>query len=163
MDELSLVIPAKQEPNSLPVVLKELDKLNLNKIIVLKENDKETIDSVKNLNCDILFQTGTGYGNAIRQGISKVNTKYTAIYYADGSTDPKYLNKMLEKIKIENNSIVFGSRYMKDAGSFDDDIITKIGNFIFTSIGNIFFFIKNFRSSLYLYRCRNRGFKKNET
>lgn len=142
MDELSLVIPAKQEPNSLPVVLKELDKLNLNKIIVLKENDKETIDSVKNLNCDILFQTGTGYGNAIRQGISKVNTKYTAIYYADGSTDPKYLNKMLEKIKIENNSIVFGSRYMKDAGSFDDDIITKIGNFIFTSIGNIFFSLK---------------------
>ena len=50
MDELSLVIPAKQEPNSLPVVIKELDKLNLNKIIVLKENDKETIDSVKNLN-----------------------------------------------------------------------------------------------------------------
>ena len=81
MDELSLVIPAKQEPNSLPVVIKELDKLNLNKIIVLKENDKETIDSVKNLNCDILFQTGTGYGNAIREGISKVNTKYIAIYY----------------------------------------------------------------------------------
>ena len=57
MDELSLVIPAKQEPNSLPVVIKELDKLNLNKIIVLKENDKETIESVKNLNCEIIFQS----------------------------------------------------------------------------------------------------------
>ena len=27
MDNLSLVIPAKQEPNSLPMVIKELDNL----------------------------------------------------------------------------------------------------------------------------------------
>ena len=110
MDELSLVIPAKEEPNSLPLVLKELDDLSLNTIVVLKDSDKDTIDSIKKLNCEILFQTGFGYGNAIRQGLSKVKTKYTAIYYADGSTDPKYLNQMLKKIMNENYSIIFTFR-----------------------------------------------------
>ncbi len=142
MDELSLVIPAKQEPNSLPMVIKELDNFKLKKFVVLKDTDKETIESVKKLDCEIIFQSGLGYGNAIRQGISKVKTKYTAIYYADGSTDPKYLSHMVKKIIDEKNSIIFGSRYMKGAGSYDDDIITKIGNFIFTLIGNLFFSLK---------------------
>ena len=66
---------------------------------------------------------------------------------------------MLEKIKKENNSIIFGSRYMKNAGSFDDDMTTKIGNFILHLLER-FFFVKNLRSSLYLYSCRNRDFKK---
>ena len=36
----------------------------------------------------------------------------------------------------ENLDLVFGSRYEKDANSFDDDFITRIGNFIFTFLGN---------------------------
>ena len=69
MDDLSLVIPAKQEPNSLPMVIKELDNFKLKKFVVLKDTDKETIESVKKLDCEIIFQSGLGYGNAIRQGI----------------------------------------------------------------------------------------------
>ena len=46
-------------------------------------------------------------------------------------------------IKIcENNDYVFSSRYLKKAGSEDDTIITKIGNFIFSLLGNILFSLK---------------------
>ena len=58
-------------------------------MIVLAENDYETINSIKDKDCEILSQTGKGYGNAIREGILKSKTKYIAIFYADGSTDPK--------------------------------------------------------------------------
>ena len=37
MDNLTLVIPAKNEKESLPTVLKELEKLNLHIIIVLEK------------------------------------------------------------------------------------------------------------------------------
>ena len=44
---------------------------------------------------------------------------------------------------IENEAdFVFASRYEKDCKSDDDTIITYIGNFIFTKIGNIFFNLK---------------------
>ena len=51
--------------------------------------------------------------------------------------NPSELNNML-KIITENNDIVFGSRYLKNAGSEDDDLITMVGNYIFSFLGKIF-------------------------
>ena len=98
----------------------------------------------------IIFQTGRGYGNAIIEGLKQSNTLYSCIYYADGSTDPKYISIMLEKVLNENLDLVFGSRYEKDANSFDDDFITRIGNFIFTFLGN-FFMKLNISDLLFTY------------
>ena len=142
MNNLTLIIPAKEEKYSLPQVLNEVKDLNVKKLIVLAKDDGTTIDAIKNADCEILFQTGRGYGNAIREGINHATTKYIAIFYADGSTDPVNLEPMFDKIINEKNQIVFGSRYEKNAGSYDDDIITKIGNYFFSSIGNIFFSLK---------------------
>ena len=46
---------------------------------------------------------------------------------------------MLLRLKNNNADLVFASRYEKNCSSEDDTLITKIGNFIFTKIGNIFF------------------------
>ena len=142
MNELTLVIPAKEEAESLPLVLDEIKNFNVNVIIVLAEDDLETIKALKNYDCEILFQSQRGYGNAIIEGIKKAKTKYIAIFYADGSTDPKFLKPMLEKITKQQNHIVFGSRYEKNAKSYDDDFVTRIGNFGFTLIGNLLFSLK---------------------
>ena len=150
MKDFTLIIPAKEESNSLPIVLEEIKDLELNKLVVLAEDDFETINAIKNIDCEILFQTGRGYGNAIREGIEKAKTKYIAIFYADGSTDPKNLEPMLNKIKKENNQIIFGSRYEKNAGSHDDDLITKVGNYFFSLMGNIFFSL-NISDILFTY------------
>ena len=56
MDNLTLVIPAKYEKESLPSVLNELDKFNLNITFGLEESDKDTIKSISDFNCKILFQ-----------------------------------------------------------------------------------------------------------
>ena len=47
MHNLTLVIPAKNEKESLPIVLDELKDYDLKVIIVLEENDKETIESTQ--------------------------------------------------------------------------------------------------------------------
>ena len=57
--------------------------------------------------------------------------------------NPVYLNEMLNNIKNKNLDFVFASRYEKPGGgSDDDDIVTLVGNFFFTKIGNIFFSLK---------------------
>ena len=140
MKNLTLIIPAKQESESLPKVLKEIHDLDCEIIIILESEDIETIDSIKDFKCKLIYQSGKGYGNALIEGINNVQTKFLCIFNADGSFDPKYLNEM---IKIcENNDYVFSSRYLKKAGSEDDTIITKIGNFIFSLLGNILFSLK---------------------
>ena len=144
MSDITLIFPAKNEPNALPLVLEELKKNNqtLKIIIILDKDDKDTFEVAKKYKCKILFQSKKGYGNAIIEGISASNTKYSCIFYADGSTDPFYVSKMLEKLNNKNLDLVFSSRYEKGAYSLDDDLITRIGNYFFTFIGNFFMKLK---------------------
>ena len=139
MDNLTLVIPAKFEKESLPTVLEELKKYNLEVLVVVEETDQETINSIKNLNCKILFQKNKGYGDALIQGISSVKTDFFCIFNADGSFKPEELDYMLKLSKNQNYDLVFGSRYDKNSSSDDDTIITFIGNKTFSFIGKVFF------------------------
>ena len=140
MYDLTLIIPAKNEKESLPKVLTELG--NKYKIkVVLKENDYETIEAIKNFNIEVIKQSGEGFGNALIEGINATDTKYFSIFNADGSFEPKELDFMMNKIE-EGYDFIFGSRYMKSSGSEDDTIITYVGNKIFTLLGNIFFKLK---------------------
>ena len=141
MDKLTLLIPAKEESESLPIVLDELVKYNLNKLVVLNENDFETKKVVKNYNCEYHFQTQNGYGSALIEGINKIKTEYLCIFNADGSFDPKYLEEMYNLCE-NGNDFVFSSRYSNGGRSEDDTILTYIGNKMFTSIGKLFFKLK---------------------
>ena len=139
MEHLTLVIPAKNEKESLPIVLNELKKYNLKIIIILEKEDLDTINSIKEYNCEILYQINQGYGDAILQGIKNVKTNFFCIFNADGSFNPIELKNMYDHAIKGNADFIFGSRYMDGALSEDDTIITFIGNKIFTFIGKIFF------------------------
>tara|TARA_Y100001970_G_C14199449_1_gene840223 strand:- start:554 stop:1225 length:672 start_codon:yes stop_codon:yes gene_type:complete len=154
MNNLTLIIPAKNEKECLPTVLEELKKYNLIIHVILEESDKKTIDAISEYNCKIIYQNQRGYGDALIEGINSVSSKYFCIFNADGSFDPKELNLMFEKINKDNYDFIFGSRYEQNSGSDDDTIITKIGNYIFTKIGNIFFNIE-ITDILYTYVLGN--------
>ena len=142
MENLTLVIPAKYEKESLPQVLDELKDYNLKIIIVLEKSDIETINSLKGHKVELLYQEGKGFGDALIKGINSVKTKFFCIFNADGSFNPKELIGMYEQINEYNYDLIFGTRYEKDCSSDDDTVITYIGNFIFTLIGKIFFKLK---------------------
>jgi len=139
MEDLTLVIPAKNEPESLPYVLMELEKLKLNFIIVLEKNDYITINAIEKYKPNIIFQVNKGYGDAILLGMKNVKTKYFSIFNADGSFDPYELEEMYNQIKNNSLDLLLASRYKKNASSEDDTLITLIGNKIFTLLGKIFF------------------------
>jgi len=156
---LTLIIPAKNEEDSLPQVLEEIKNYECNKIVILEESDFKTINAIKKFNCKLVYQTGRGYGNALIEGLNNVETDYTCIFNADGSFNPKYLEEMLDLCKGDRD-FVFASRYMSGGGSNDDTLLTKIGNFIFSTIGNIFFSLK-LSDILYTYLIgKTDSFKK---
>lgn len=136
---LTLIIPAKNEKESLPLVLNELKIYNFKIKVVLEREDIETINAIKNYNCEIVLQKNNGFGDALNQGINSTETELFCIFNADGSFKPDEINKMISKINEENADFVFATRYEKNCGSDDDTIVTLIGNFIFTFFGNFFF------------------------
>ena len=140
MKNLTLVIPAKNESKSLPIVLESLKKINCKILVSLKEDDIDTIESIKNYNIEIHKQSKKGYGNSLIEGINNCKTEYFCIFNADGSFEQKDLPTMLRL--CENKDFIFGSRYEKNGGSEDDTITTFIGNKIFSLLGRIFFSLK---------------------
>tara|TARA_B100000700_G_C14701639_1_gene694777 strand:+ start:99 stop:773 length:675 start_codon:yes stop_codon:yes gene_type:complete len=139
MENLTLIIPAKNESESLPIFLNELKKYNCKKMIVLQKDDLKTIESLKGYDeIEIFEQHQLGYGSAIIEGINNTKTEYFCIINADGSMDPKYLQLMLDECK--NCDLVFTSRYLRPGGGSDDDtFVTLLGNKIFSFLGNFLF------------------------
>ena len=161
MRDLTLIIPAKKEAESLPIFLREIENLDCHKMIVLQKEDLETKSVLQNIRgVEIFEQINNGYGNALIEGIKNSKTKYSCIINADGSMDPKYLDQM--RNYCEERDLVFGSRYQKPGGSEDDDIITLVGNYFFTTLGNVLFNL-NITDILYTYILgKTSSFKKLE-
>lgn len=152
MKDLTLVIPAKYESESLPIFLEEIKEFVCKKLVVLQSDDIATISAVKRFNdVEIFYQNELGYGAALIQGIDHVSTNYFCIINADGSMKPSDLEKMYHSVEAKNLDFIFASRYeTPGGGSDDDDFITTIGNFVFTKLGNIFFSL-NISDILFTY------------
>ena len=139
MNDLTLIIPAKYERESLPKVLDELKKFDVKKNIILEKSDTLTVEAISSYDCKIIYQDSVGYGDALKKGIQTAETEYFCIFNADGSFNPDELNNMMSKIKKDKYDFVFATRYEKNCGSDDDTIVTYVGNYIFTFLGKIFF------------------------
>lgn len=164
MNDLTLVIPAKEEADSLPIILKEIEELGLKcKVkVCLSSNDTETINSLKDFpDIEIFRQSGIGYGNALIEGINAVNTKFFCIFNADGSFNPKEIESIYQNLQKQDSAkFIFASRYLPDASTKDDTIVTSFGNFVFSMIGKIFFSLP-ISDILYTFVMGNtKSFKK---
>tara|TARA_B110000503_G_scaffold143195_1_gene243160 strand:+ start:7999 stop:8691 length:693 start_codon:yes stop_codon:yes gene_type:complete len=152
MENLTLIIPAKFEKDSLPIFLEEIRHYNCKKMVISELSDIETINQAKKFkDVEVLIQKNTGYGSAIREGIGNSKTKYFCIINADGSMNPSYLENMLNVLEDKNLDFLFTSRYaFPGGGSEDDNFITYFGNFFFSKLGN-FFFSLNISDILFTY------------
>jgi glycosyltransferase involved in cell wall biosynthesis len=168
MKNLTLVIPAKYEKESLPFVLDEIKNFKFKIKIVLQHDDLETIKSIVGYNCEVIYQKGSGYGNALIEGINSVETEYFCIFNADGSFNPKEITPMYNLLTQNQVDFIFGSRYQKNSSSDDDTLITYIGNFFFTRLGKILFklpltdilytFVLGKTKSFKLLNCKKNDF-----
>ena len=78
MENISLIIPAKNEIESLGVVLEEIKNYDyVNEIIVVVDSEEDnSIQVAKKYDCRIIIQKQSGYGAAIIEGFQNANNKY---------------------------------------------------------------------------------------
>ena len=152
--DFTFVIPAKNEDESINKVLNEIRKIGKDCKILICLNDK--FDSTykvvkKKYKVKFLFINSTGFGKSIRNGLNNSTTKYTCISMADGSSKISDLFKMYSYLKNNNDlSFIIGSRYEKKSKSYDDNIISYVGNYIFTKMLN-FFYTTDISDALYSF------------
>ena len=70
MNNLTLLIPANKEAESLPIFLNELTSYNCKKMVVLQKEDLETINSIKDFkDIQIIIQKKKGIRKCSQGGI----------------------------------------------------------------------------------------------
>lgn len=144
--KLSVVIPAYNEQESLPLTIKSLyqtlKKYNIDhEIWVTNDNSKDnTLGVLNELSLEIptlVFETNNGpngFGYAIRYGLERFSGDCVAIFMADMSDDPEDLVKYYKTMVESNVDAVFGSRWIKGGFVIDypknKKIINRVANAI---------------------------------
>jgi glycosyltransferase involved in cell wall biosynthesis len=73
----------------------------------------------------------------------------------DGNCDPAFIPEMIAKVR-EGYDLVIGSRYLGDAHSDDDDMLTGFGNWLFTRTVNLLHG-GSYTDVMVIYRAFRRG------
>ncbi len=122
--KLSVVIPAHNEEENLPVTLRELQALLDREsipyeIIVVNDNSTDSTGTVLQSLCasdsrirEVARRPPGGFGRAIRSGLDVVRGDVVIIYMADCSDQPPDAVGYYRKIE-EGYDCVFGSRFVK--------------------------------------------------
>ncbi|NRD21760.1 glycosyltransferase family 2 protein [Winogradskyella litoriviva] len=144
MPNIKVIIPAYNEEESIPLVIKAIPNL-VNEIIVVSNNSTDNTEiNAKNAGATVLVENQKGYGFACLKGmeyISQQKNKPDIVVFLDGdySDYPEELTKIIQPIIEENIDFVIGSRIkeLREEGSMTQPQI--FGNWLATSLMKLLF------------------------
>jgi glycosyltransferase involved in cell wall biosynthesis len=118
MNELSVLVPAFNEVDSLKVIIPELiavTKKNNWQLIIIDDGSTDgTSDYIKNNFRDQLLllrhDSNKGYGAALKKGIENASSQYLVNFDADGQHKVEDIEILFSKIKTESLDLVVGKR-----------------------------------------------------
>lgn len=125
----------KNLPHVLPRLPKDIDEV----LIVDGRSRDKTVEVAKKLcpRARVVFQPGKGKGDALRYGIKRARGDIIIMLDADGSMSPEEIPRFVQPL-LEGYDFVKGSRFLPGGGTSDMPKHRKFGNWVFTTLTNIF-------------------------
>jgi len=116
MTQLSVVIPTKNEENSIGICIEKIQKVfNDNhidgEIIVADNSIDNTPEIARNLEAKVIMPDKLGYGNAYRFGFEEATGDYIVMGDGDGTYDFFDMPKLLAPLRKGEADLVLGSRF----------------------------------------------------
>jgi glycosyltransferase involved in cell wall biosynthesis len=139
-DRVSVVIPALNEAQNIPHVLREVPELVDEVVLVDGGSDDGTVEAALAARPDIKIvqQTGRGKGNALTCGFAACSGDIVVMMDADGSTDAGEIPRFVEALK-RGADMAKGSRFTAGGGSSDITPVRKAGNLVLCALVNTLF------------------------
>lgn len=137
--KVTILLCTLNEEKNLPHVLPRLPSFADEILIVDGYSKDNTVDVAKKLvpNVRVVFQPGKGKGDALRYGINEAKGDIIVMLDADGSMAPEEIPDFIEPL-LNGYNFVKGSRFLPGGGTSDMSRHRVFGNWVFTTLTNIF-------------------------
>tara|TARA_B100000575_G_C23131652_1_gene656516 strand:+ start:724 stop:1428 length:705 start_codon:yes stop_codon:yes gene_type:complete len=133
---ITLLLPTFNEIDGFRNIFPKVNKELFDDILVVDGGSKDgTVEFAFENNIRIMTQLRSGLSEAVIDAIDTIKTDYVIEFSMDGNCLPELLEPLVSELKNDNDMVIV-SRYLPPAKSYDDNFITAIGNYFFSSVIN---------------------------
>jgi glycosyltransferase involved in cell wall biosynthesis len=135
----TLAVLVLNEIDAIGQVLPQIRAEWVDEIIVVDGGSTDgTVEYCESHGYRVLRQTSRGYGNGMKELIQIAEGEIIIEFMGDGNCKPETIPLLVAKVR-EGYDLVIASRYLHGAKSYDDTLMTRTGNWMFTRLINILF------------------------
>ena len=135
--KVSLVIPTLNEIDGMKAIMPLIKEEWYDQLIILDGGSTDgTIEFAESQGYFVYVQKQKGFRHAYNEILPYIEGDVVITFSPDGNSIPEAIPQLRDKME-EGYDMVIGSRYLDDAKSDDDDMITSFGNWLFTKTINI--------------------------
>jgi len=135
--EVTLLVPTLNEIDGMKTVMPLIKPEWCDQILIVDGQSKDgTAEYARAQGYDVIVQQKKGMRHAYMEAWPHVKGDVVLTFSPDGNSIPELIPACIAKMK-EGYDMVIVSRYAKGAKSYDDDVITGFGNWLFTTTINL--------------------------
>lgn len=153
--KITLCVLTLNEIDSIKVIMPQVDATLFDQILVIDGGSTDgTIDWCKNQGYEVYVQKQRGLRQAYLEALPHIRGDVMVTFSPDGNSEACVLPTLVSELKKGYDMIIV-SRYLDGAKSEDDSMVTRFGNWMFTTLINILHGGK-YTDAMVIYR----GYKK---
>jgi len=133
----TLLVLTLNEIDGMKAIMPQIDPTWCDQIMIVDGGSTDgTVEWAREQGYAVHEQRQKGIRFAYFEAFPKVTGDIIISFSPDGNCPPGSIPRLIEKMR-EGYDLVIASRYLDDAVSDDDDIITAFGNWLFTKTVNL--------------------------
>lgn len=137
--KITLLVMALNEIDGMKVVMPRVDRAWVDQIVVCDGGSTDgTAEWARDQGYTVHVQEKRGFRQGYYEAWPLIEGDAVITFSPDGNSIPEKIPEIAAKLR-DGHDMVIASRYLGDAKSEDDDVVTAFGNWFFTRTVNLLF------------------------
>ena len=150
--KVTLLIPTLNEESGCKVILPKINKNWVDEILVIDgQSSDNTVKVCQENGIKVIIQKEKGLNASFREAWPHITGDVVITFSPDGNSIVDEIPTLINKMK-EGYDMVIVSRYLNNAKSDDDTLVTAFGNWLFTKSINLFH-RSNYTDAMVMFRA----------
>jgi glycosyltransferase involved in cell wall biosynthesis len=133
----TLLIPSYNEIDGMKEIMPRIKRDWYDELVIVDGGSTDgTLQYCKENNYFVFVQKKPGIRNAYMEALEYITGDVIITFSPDGNSIPELIPALADKM-MEGYDMVIVSRYLGEAKSVDDDLVTSFGNWLFTKTVNV--------------------------